>query len=110
MDGSAVHADLMESNVTRPVWMLYHQHPYEADTRMEFVLEHEDVQILALIRLSVRRLSKFSFSFDDQRNTSMEEKNVFRWKDMIIRIILRAFSSYEPRGDTMIECETAFAM
>lgn len=76
---------------------------------MEFVLEHEDVQILALIRLSVRRLSDFCLQLVNNETRRLK-RNVFRWKDMIIRIISQAFLCSEPRGDTMIECDGSRVM
>lgn len=39
--------------------MLYHQRPYEADTRTVFALEHANARKLALIQLNVRRLLVF---------------------------------------------------
>lgn len=45
------------------VWMPYHQHPYGVDKRMVFALEHVNAQILALIRLNVRRLFRFDIFF-----------------------------------------------
>lgn len=55
--------------------MPYHQHPYEADIRMVFALEHANAQILALIRLNVRRL--FRFEFSEQHNKSCRNILVF---------------------------------